>query len=59
LELKIVQIIGRIIELRAVELAGVLVIVDDMLVQDLTVGEKEPWTVRNIILGPDSSISYS
>ncbi len=59
MELKIVQIIRRIIALHAVELANVLVIVDDLLVQDLMVGAKEPWTVRNIILGPESSISYS
>jgi hypothetical protein len=32
MELKIVQIIGRIAALRAVELANVLVIVDDLLV---------------------------
>jgi hypothetical protein len=55
MELKIVQIIGRITALREVELA----IVDDLLVQDLTVGAKGLWTVRNIILGPESRISYS
>jgi hypothetical protein len=59
LELKIVQIIGRIIAFHAVELANVLAIVDDLLAQDLAVGEKELWIVRNIILGPESSIPYS
>jgi hypothetical protein len=59
MELKIFQITGRIIALRAVELANVLVIVDDLLAQVLTASAKELWIVRNIILGPESSISYS
>jgi hypothetical protein len=59
MELKIFQITGRIIALRAVELANVLVIVDDLLAQVLTDSAKELWIVRNIILGPESSISYS
>ncbi len=43
---KIFQIIGRIIALPAVEDANVLVIVDDVMVQGLTVGADELWTVR-------------
>jgi len=43
---KIVQIIGRIIALLAMELAHVLVTVNDVLVQDLAVGAQELWTVR-------------
>jgi hypothetical protein len=42
----IVQIIGRIIALTAVGVANVLVIVDDMMVQGLTVGADKLWTVR-------------
>jgi hypothetical protein len=46
---KIVQIIGRIIALPAVEVANVLVIVDDVMVQGLTVGADEFWTVRTAV----------
>jgi hypothetical protein len=46
---KIVQIIGRILALPAVEVANVLVIVDDVLVQGLTVGACELWTVRTAV----------
>ena len=53
MELKIVQIIGRIAALRAVELANVLVIVDDVLVQGLAVGAHELWTVRTTVDLPD------
>jgi len=46
---KIVKIIGRIIALPAVEAANVLVIVDDVMVQGLTVGADELWTVRTAV----------
>jgi hypothetical protein len=46
---KIVQIIRRIIALPAVEVANVLVIVDDVMVQGLTVGAHELWTVRTAV----------
>jgi hypothetical protein len=46
---KIVQIIRRIIALPAVEAANVLVIVDDVMVQGLTVGADELWTVRTAV----------
>ncbi len=46
---KIDQIIGRIIALPAVEVADVLVTVDDVMVQGLTVGADELWTVRKAV----------
>ena len=46
---KIGQIIGSIIALPAVEVANVLVIVDDVMVQGLTVGADEHWTVRTAV----------
>ena len=46
---KIVLIIGRIIALPAVEAANVLVIVDDVMVQGLTVGADKLWTVRTAV----------
>ncbi len=59
MEFKVVQMIGRINALRAVELANVVVIVnDDLLARDLTASAKELWIVRRIILGPEFSISY-